>query len=237
MMWLINSNVAHAGGELLLPNWHLEQGWLIIIGAVTAWIMVKSKRISEPLSRSLRFIAIVLTLLSLLWVVGDINRTWFLLTLIVGLGWSLKELALDLFSSLLLKLEGKSSGYVVQEQFSGSVQSIGWREVTLIDEDKVPLLVPARFLVTKPVKFYPLGRIPTTLHFWLPDNLCFQDALRLINNSAHAIPWLRDSKIRISEDRQNPNVMKIEMTLMRLQDRGLVKDWIGRKLQKASDNH
>ena len=222
--------LAHAGQSIGLPSWPISNGWSVLLAAFALILALKIRQWPPLIQKTMRSMAMLFLLLGMGWLLGDPIRNWLLLAIVIGFGWGLRKLIADVFASGLLKLNHRPQTVVSGADFLGSIVSVKWRSVSLIQENGIPLDVPSRLMFTTAVTFLSSGNCPTKIRVFIPKAVRFQDAIDCIDKRLPAIPWLRETKASYEIDQTNPNILSIRLNLLRFDDKERVRKSISEAL-------
>ena len=225
-MILILTHIASAeptDGVLILPSWPIQSAlpWLflaifVLLFSLRFSIFRKNPNWMQPLI----WISAILGLVSLL---SGIAQQWFLLALVVGVGFSLRHLVQDSYAFLLLMIEQRVifDAWVEGEGYAGRVQNRSWRCVTLKDGREQTMLVPNRFFLSHTIKITPPGLFSTKLRCWIPEGLTLLEVEARVIAWIPTAPWVAEF-YGLYPDDHNPQLMIIELSLLRADDKNKV---------------
>ena len=145
---------------------------------------------------------------------------WVVVFLVLGLGFSLRMLAFDLVSGLLLRIESRliDDAWVEGDGFDGRVQSRLWRGVILSDAFGRETIVPNHLFLRKCVTISKPGEYHTTITCWIPQEKTAFAAEQEISQWLRDSPWVSQC-FSIYPDSQNLNQIVVELSLLRAEDK------------------
>ena len=160
---------------------------------------------------------------------------WVVIILLLGLGYSLRTLAFDLVSGLLLRIEARliDDAWVEGDGFDGRVKARLWRGVILCDAFGRETIVPNHLFLHSCVTISNPGEYYTTITCWIPKEKTAFDAEQEI------LQWLRDSPwvsqcFSIYPDAQNLNQIVVELSLLRAEDKHKVLSAVRALIEKGN---
>lgn len=161
-----------------------------------------------------------------------------LLSLVVGFGWSLRQLLMDIFAGLLLVLEKRLpiGGWVHGEHFSGEILGRNWRGILIRDVDGRDCLLPNRLFLSSSFRISPPGQYGITLRFWVPEGLSLHQAEERLRSWLPCSPWLADGNFTLYPDPSNPRILIIRMRLLHADHEDNVIRSLRRQLEKSPEN-
>ncbi len=115
-----------------------------------------------------RYIIVVGAIIIGLQSIGGTSLLWYLLAIVGGLGWALKELVTDVFGYFLILIQRpiKIGDFIkINSDLVGVVRHLNLRSVVLRRKNSVTVLVPNSYLLTKPLTNWNYYR----MYFAFPD--------------------------------------------------------------------
>ena len=166
---------------------------------------------------------LIFTLLGFVALLSKDAQQWFLLALVLGLGFSLHRLVLDGFAFVLILIEQKVmlGAWVEGKDYAGRVQNRSWRCVTLKDGRAQTMIVPNRFFLSQALRITPPGSFSTKLRCWIPQGLTLIEFEERVLAWIPNAPWVSDF-YGLYPDSQNPQLILIELSLLRAEDKNVV---------------
>jgi len=221
IFFLINPALAETALEL--PSWPVSSAvpWLLLA------LLIMQLSLRSPLFGKYRSLIQPLVLgcalLGLIALLPAQAQQWFLLAVLIGLGFSLHKLILDASAALLLLIEQKIviGAWVEGDGYAGRVQECSWRCVTLKDGRAQTMFIPNRFFLSHALKITPPGHFSTKLKCWIPSELTLLEVEQRVQAWLPTAPWVADF-YGLYPDSSNPQLMLIELSLLRAEDKNKV---------------
>lgn len=220
-MFLLLVGTIHAAeiGHTTLPVLGWLQGLIGVLGAIALWWL--SIKFTQRRHQMVSSVCQVLSFVFLIFGCGaffpGIVQQFLLIGLLIGVGWSMRELVVDLIAGVLIFGERKIfvGSWVSGPSFSGLVILRTWRYIGVQSEQGVKRVVPNREFLSNAIEVSTAGFYKMSLPFVIPSDMALRKAEEITRSWIVSSPWVSNDAIVLYPDSAQQNVLVIQVTLLR----------------------
>ena len=183
-----------------------------------------------------RNVTVGLGFFGLLFSIGNIilGDIWALvvLSMLIGMGFSMRTLLYDFVSMFYLVLEGtlKPQVWVEGEDFCGCFHNISWRCVLLMAPNGEQIRVPNRYFLQQPWSVTGSGRYRKSFSFWINEGTILSQLENKIVDWLMTSPWVGEFH-SLHRDRSHPHLIIIEVSILHLEDEAQLQKALRRLIE------